>query len=192
MDGRRFFRYATVAAVVVCYATILIGGNVMASDSGLACPDWPTCHGSFAPPLAGGSGIEWAHRLSALVLSASIAVMTAAALLFERGRPALLRTSGVAAALVLAQALLGGVVVESDLVVGVVLLHLALATALFALLLILALIANFREIPPKWVEFAKHASEELPASVQLARSRSSSGARDRSPNADPHPTSPGA
>jgi heme A synthase len=192
MDGHRFFRYAAIASVVVCYVTILIGGNVMASDSGLACPDWPTCHGSFVPPLVGGSGIEWAHRLSALALSATIAAMAAAALLFERSRPALLQMSGASAGLVLAQALLGGVVVETELTVGLVLLHLALATALFALLLVLALLANFREIPKPWVEFARRASEELPPSARLARSRGAAGSSRSAPPTDKHPASPGA
>ena len=160
MRGHRLFRYATVAAVLVCYATILIGGNVMASDSGLACPDWPTCHGTLAPPLSGGTGIEWAHRLSALVLSVSIAFVTALALLAERRRPILVRLSLAASCLVVAQALLGGVVVESDLLVGVVLVHLALATALFALLVFLALLANFRDVPKRWLDFARHATEE--------------------------------
>ncbi len=165
MQGHRLYRYAVVLAVLVCYATILIGGNVMASDSGLACPDWPSCHGTFTPPLSGGSGIEWAHRLSALVLSLVIGAMTALALLFERSRPVLVRLSGAAAALVLAQALLGGLVVESDLTVGLVLAHLALATALFALLLVLALLANFREVPRRWIEFAWRASEAAPVPV---------------------------
>lgn len=162
MRGHRAFRYATVAAVLVCYATILIGGNVMASDSGLACPDWPSCHGTFAPPLSGGTGLEWSHRLSALALSLTIAVVTALALAFERRRPALVRLSAAAAALVVAQALLGGVVVESDLTVWVVLLHLALATALFALLLLLALLANFRDVPQRWIDFARRATEAAP------------------------------
>ncbi|MCI4361485.1 MAG: COX15/CtaA family protein [Thermoplasmata archaeon] len=192
MDGHRWFRYATIAAVIVCYATILIGGNVMASDSGLACPDWPSCHGTFTPPLAGGAGIEWAHRLSALVLSLTIAGMTAIALVVERARPALLRLSGAASLLVLAQALLGGVVVESELTVGIVLLHLALATGLFALLLLLSLLANFREIPKPWVEFARRASEELPASERLARSgHSAPGSRAPAPPEN-RPASPGA
>ena len=163
MDGHRFFRYATIASVVACYVVILIGGNVMASGSGLSCPSWPSCGGTFTPPLNGPAGIEWAHRLSALTLSLIIAVMTLAALLFERNRrPALLRLSGAAAILVVAQALLGGLVVETDLLVVTVLAHLALATALFALLLVLALLANLREIPRPWIEFARRASEELP------------------------------
>jgi heme A synthase len=182
MRGTTFFRYATLAAVLTCYATILLGGNVMASDSGLACPDWPTCHGTFLPPLQGGSGIEWSHRLSALVLSVSIAVMAAAALLFERNRPALVRLSLAAAALVVAQALLGGVVVESNLVVGVVLAHLALATALFALLLVVALLANLRQVPRRWVEWVRQASEETPATARAPLER---------PATPPAPAEPG-
>ena len=164
MRGHRWFRYATIAAVLVCYATILIGGNVMASDSGLACPDWPSCHGTFAPPLSGGTGLEWSHRLSALALSLTIAGVTALALVFERSRPVLVRLSGAAAFLVVAQALLGGVVVETDLTVWVVLLHLGLATALFALLILLSLLANFRDVPQRFLDFARRATEASPQS----------------------------
>jgi heme a synthase len=193
MDGHRFFRYATIASVVACYVVILIGGNVMASGSGLSCPSWPSCGGTFTPPLNGPAGIEWAHRLSALTLSLIIAVMTLAALLFERNRrPALLRLSGAAAILVVAQALLGGLVVETDLLVVTVLAHLALATALFALLLVLALLANLREIPRPWIEFARRASEELPASEQLARAGGASSEGRTPAPAENRPASPGA
>ena len=173
--GHTFFRYAAVAAVLACYVTILIGGNVMASDSGLACPDWPTCHGTLAPPLVGGQGIEWAHRISAFVLSVTILVMCVGAIIAERARPVLIRLSAASAALVLAQALLGGVVVETDLTVDIVLLHLGLATALFALLILLALLANFREIPRRWLDFARRASEDVPPSVRWAESGAPEG-----------------
>jgi heme A synthase len=193
MDGHRLFRYATIASVVVCYIVILIGGNVMASGSGLSCPSWPSCGGTFTPPLNGPAGIEWAHRLSALTLSLTIAGMTALALVFERSRrPALLRLCGAASILVVAQALLGGLVVETDLLVITVLLHLALATALFALLLVLALLANLREIPRAWVEFARRASEDLPASVQLARAGGSVHDGSGSSSSEKRPASPGA
>jgi heme a synthase len=193
MDGHRFFRYATIAAVAVCYVVILIGGNVMASGSGLSCPSWPSCGGTFTPPLNGPSGIEWAHRLSALVLSVTIAVMTLAALLYERNRrPALLRLSGAAAILVLAQALLGGLVVETDLLVILVIAHLAMATALFALLLVLALLANLREIPRPWIEFARRASVDLPATEQLARSGGNAANRGATTPSENRPASPGA
>lgn len=160
MRGHDLFRYGAAVAAGLCYLTILLGGNVMASDSGLACPDWPTCHGSFLPPLAGPTGVEWAHRLSALVLSLAVVALTSLALLFERTRPVLLRLTLASLGTVVGQALLGGVVVTSELAVGLVLFHLGLATALFGLLLLLVLLANLREIPRRWIDWARHAAEE--------------------------------
>jgi cytochrome c oxidase assembly protein subunit 15 len=158
--GHDLFRYAAVGAFLLCYLTILLGGNVIASDSGLACPDWPTCHGSLSPPLSGGTGIEWSHRLSALALSVATGSVLALGVVFERTRPVLLRISVAAFATVIGQAALGGLVVTSDLTVAIVLMHLALATVLFGLLLVLALVANLREIPRRYLEWARHAAEE--------------------------------
>jgi heme A synthase len=167
--GHRIFQGLAVSSVVACYVVILIGGTVMANDAGLGCPTWPSCHGTFFPAIQGAAGIEWAHRLSAFVLSVLIAALMVAALLFERARPALVRLTGAAACLVVAQALLGGVVVESGLLVAFVLLHLALATALFGLLLLIAFLSTYRTMPKRWVEWVRRASEELTPSEQLAR-----------------------
>ncbi|MCI4336157.1 MAG: COX15/CtaA family protein [Thermoplasmata archaeon] len=163
MRGHDLFRYTAIAAVIACYVTIILGGNVMASDSGLACPDWPSCHGTFAPPLSGGTGIEWTHRLAAFGLSVIIAFLAVLAVAFERSRPVLLRLTMLSLSTVVAQALLGGVVVVSNLYVAIVLLHLALATALFGMLLILVGLSNLRELPRRWLDWARHAAEEEPA-----------------------------
>jgi heme A synthase len=89
-----------------------------------------------------------------------------------------------AALLVAAQAFLGGLVVETDLVVGIVLLHFLLATILFGLLLLLAFLANLREIPKRWAAWAERAADEEPASVTLARiAREDSPGDVRSPGA---------
>jgi heme A synthase len=165
MRGHDVFRVLAVLACLACYVTILLGGNVMASDSGLACPDWPTCHGTFLPPLSGPTGIEWAHRLSAATLALLTASLALAGLLFERGRATLARLGGAAFVLVLAQAALGGWVVVSGLTVAIVLLHLAAATVLFGLLLLLALLANLREMPRRWVAWIHRATEERPLPV---------------------------
>ncbi|MCI4367261.1 MAG: COX15/CtaA family protein, partial [Thermoplasmata archaeon] len=91
IDGHAVFRYGTLVAFLLCYVTILLGGNVMASDSGLACPEWPTCHGTFLPALSGPSGIEYGHRLAAGVLGLSIFLLAAVAFRYERPRPILQR-----------------------------------------------------------------------------------------------------
>jgi heme A synthase len=158
VDGHTIFRYGTIVAFLLCYATILLGGNVMASDSGLACPDWPTCHGTFLPSLSGGSGIEYGHR----ILGLSIFLLAAVAFRYERPRPILQRMAYWASALVVAQALLGGVVVDSGLAIDLVLVHFFLATVLFGLLLILTAIANLRDIPKRWVDWAWRATDGLP------------------------------
>jgi heme A synthase len=165
MRGHDLFRCATLFAVVLCYATILLGGNVMASDNGLACPSWPSCYGNgnFLPAFQGGAAVEWSHRVMAFFLASSVLVLAVLAVAFERGRPALLRMSAVALGLVVTEALLGGLVVKSSLSVTLVLTHLAIATALFGLLLVLALLANFRELPTRWVAWARRALEENPA-----------------------------
>lgn len=178
MRGHDLFRYGAAVAAALCYLTILLGGNVMASDSGLACPDWPTCHGTLVPPLTGPTGIEWAHRLSALVLSLAILALTSLALLFERTRPVLLRLTLASLGTVIGQALLGGVVVTSDLAVGLVLFHLGLATALFGILLLLVLLANLREIPRRWIDWARRAADEtvpLDPGLQPRRAPSPAG-----------------
>jgi heme A synthase len=169
MERHTAFRLLAVAAFAATYVTILLGGNVMASDAGLACPDWPTCHGTLLPPFSGATAIEWSHRVSAFVTGILVAALAFVGLVAERRRPVLRGLSICAALLVAAQAFLGGLVVETDLVVGIVLLHFLLATILFGLLLLLAFLANLREIPKRWAAWAERAADEEPASVTLAR-----------------------
>jgi heme a synthase len=162
MRGHDLFRYAAVAGCLLCYTTILLGGNVMASDSGLACPDWPSCfgNGNYLPAFQGGVALEWSHRVSAFFLSTSILVLSLLGIAYERQRKVLLRIALAALGLVVSEALLGGLVVESQLRTDLVLVHLGIATALFGLLLVLVLLANLRELPRRWIEWARRASDE--------------------------------
>jgi len=186
MRGHDLFRIAAVLALVLCYTTILLGGSVITTDNGLACPDWPTCYGNgnLLPAFTGGAAIEWSHRVSAFVLSVGVLALALLGVAFERTRKVLLRLALGSLALVVTEALLGGVVIETSLLAGVVLLHLAIATVLFGMLLVLALLANLRELPQRWVDWARRASEEDPEAVRAAA--------DRLP--DPHgaPSSGGA
>jgi len=164
LRGHDLFRYAAIASCLLCYTTILLGGNVMASDNGLACPDWPSCfgNGNFLPAFQGGVALEWSHRVSAFFLSSAILVLTLLGVAYERQRKALLRLALGALGLVVTEALLGGLVVESLLRPSLVIVHLGVATALFGLLLILVLLSNLRELPRRWIEWARRASDESP------------------------------
>ncbi|HTZ61711.1 MAG TPA: COX15/CtaA family protein [Thermoplasmata archaeon] len=188
MRGHDFFRIAAVVALVLCYTTIILGGNVITTDNGLACPDWPTCfgNGNFFPAFSGGAAIEWSHRVAAFFLSASVLVLTLLGVAFERGRRVLLKLSFGALALVVTEALLGGVVIETSLLAGIVLLHLAIATVLFGILLVLTVLANLKEMPRRWIEWARRASEEDPQ-LAAAAARAASAVRPSRPAERPIP-----
>src|SRR5216683_686671 len=58
-------RRLAAAAAFLTLVLIVAGGLVTNTDSGLACPDWPTCFGSPMPHMVGGVAVEHTHRLIA-------------------------------------------------------------------------------------------------------------------------------
>jgi len=162
-QGRDLFRWSAIASFIACYATMMLGGEVLASGAGLGCASWPSCNGSFAPPLVGAAAIEWSHRLGAATLSVFVTVLFVSALLFERKRPTLIRLSSFAFSAVLLEGLLGGVVVETGLMVWLVVLHFAIATALLGFLAMIVLLGNMPQLPKRWLDWAREASTDRPA-----------------------------
>jgi heme A synthase len=161
MRGTTVFRALTLLSLAACYVTILIGGNVIASGSGLGCPTWPLCGSAPWPSsFSGAAAIEFSHRASAFVLSVLILAMALVGAVYERHRPALQRLCYSSLAVVVLEALLGGVVVDSALTVGIVLVHFAVATVLLVLLLLLAVLANVRSLPPRWKAWARYAMSD--------------------------------
>ncbi len=128
----RFFSYGSV---VTTYVLIVIGGFVAGSNSGEACPDWPTCNEQIIPALSGSVLIEFSHRLVTLLVVIFISATLVVAWKNYRNSKGVVILSTTAFALVVAQALLGMVVVRSGLDSVIVAAHLGLATGVFAVVL---------------------------------------------------------
>jgi heme A synthase len=139
------FRWLVLVTLAVMYALIIVGGIVRATGSGDACPDWPRCHGSLVPPFERDVLIEFSHRLLASLVGFLVLGTAIAAWRWERQTKVLVWGSVVAVALVIAQIVLGGATVLSDLSANIVMAHLSLAAALLATLVVLA-VASFRPL----------------------------------------------
>ncbi|HEY6573071.1 MAG TPA: COX15/CtaA family protein [Candidatus Eisenbacteria bacterium] len=66
--------WASLASLLVL-CQVALGGWVSSSGAALACPDFPTCHGSWLPKMEGLIGIHYAHRLGAYVVTLVILAM---------------------------------------------------------------------------------------------------------------------
>jgi cytochrome c oxidase assembly protein subunit 15 len=129
---RRLALVSTVATLVL----VTIGGLVRATKSGLGCgTDWPHCSGALVPALESRAVVlEFSHRLAAAAVVVALgALATLAWRQRHRSRPVFVGAV-VALGLVLAQALLGALVVVLELEAVSVALHLAAAMALLAIL----------------------------------------------------------
>lgn len=136
--GLAGFRRLVLASVGVGLVLIAIGGTVRATDSGLACPDWPACYGQWIPPSDLHMWIEHTHRLVAGVLLLLIWALAVWTLRRFRDRSELLWPVLGAWVLVHVQALLGALVVWNLLKAELVTAHLGMAMAVVGLLIVLA------------------------------------------------------
>ena len=138
--GLSKYQWLVLATCLTTYALIIVGGIVRTTGSGDACPDWPRCHGQLVPPLQTDVLIEFSHRL--LASAVGFLVVGIAVSGWRSQRDQVVRWGGVlAVGLVIAQIILGGATVLSDLSANIVMAHLALASALLATLAVIAIVS---------------------------------------------------
>ncbi len=124
---------------------LFLGSVVHATESSLACPDWPTCYGSMVPEMTGGVFWEHLHRLVAGGLVLIFAAATYMGWKPEAHRPAVRRWAIAGIALLIVQSVFGGLTVLMQLPDAVSTTHLALAFLFLALSTGLAVVTS-----PRW------------------------------------------
>ncbi|MGI8425620.1 MAG: heme o synthase [Actinomycetota bacterium] len=133
----RFSKLAWTAAGSTL-ALITLGALVRATDSGEACPDWPTCFGKWVPPLRAQTIIEYSHRLSASVVGFLVLALAVTAWLKHRTQRSIFLPSFLALLTVGFQAWIGRQVVLGGLPRNLVALHLFTALTVLGLLTFVA------------------------------------------------------
>jgi heme A synthase len=136
------FQILALASAVGAFVLLVAGGFVTQTGSGLGCPDWPLCHGKVVPDFSNANtAIEWTHRTVAAIVGVLVLVTTFFAWRDRRGEVRILWTATMSLVLVIVQAGLGGATVLSELNPVVVVIHLSMASAVFAMAVATALLA---------------------------------------------------
>ena len=120
----RTIRVVAVVTAVLVYVLIVLGAVVRTTNSGLSCPDWPTCYGHWLPlpsdiaalPTVGYAYwqvmLEWVHRLIAgFFVGPLVLLLAILTFLRRRERPRIALTGGLLLVLLLVQGALGGLTV---------------------------------------------------------------------------------
>ena len=99
-------------ALFSTYVLMVFGGIVTSTGSGLGCPDWPLCYGTFNPPPKMDAWIEWGHRL--LGANAGLFILLSFLSVWKnyRGLPRI--TISVALGMLIVEVILGGLVVLKE------------------------------------------------------------------------------
>lgn len=178
----RFFRRLTLFTVVTVYLLIAAGGIVRSTGSGMGCPDWPKCFGSWVPPteayqlpsdykeLYGAklkgevefnvvkTWTEYVNRLLGVFTGLLIfSTLLASVRYLRSNRSYLFYASLIAFILVGLQGWLGSKVVSTELHPLMVTLHMVVAIIIvFVLIYIL-----FRSYPPQQVSLSSEGTPQL-------------------------------
>jgi protoheme IX farnesyltransferase len=151
------FERLAFATAAMTYLLVVIGAIVRSTDSGMGCPDWPTCHGSWIPPIGDSAAwIEWVHRGVAAIIGFMVLGLLILAIRQYRHQRTILWSTVLAFILTGFQAYLGMVTVVENNSGDTVTAHLASALALLALLTFIAIRARYPDALP-----ARGASQRL-------------------------------
>lgn len=151
-----------IATAVLMFALIVVGSIVRTTGSGLACPDWPLCHGKLIPPFDFNIWMEWFHRLLALLVGVLLLATTVVVLARRETRGKLGGLAALSVALYFSQALLGALTVWKLLDPSVVSGHLAVGLLLFATFVTIAVTAGIEAAPDALAAAGPRVPDHLP------------------------------
>ena len=132
------FRYSVYSLAISTYILILLGAYVKAIGAGLACPDWPLCHGKLIPDIHDKLIFaEWFHRLWAMLNGFLLLFVLYLSLEYKTQIPELFGLTLIEVVLYGAQVIFGALTVTQKLEPIIVVMHLGNAVLIIILQLTL-------------------------------------------------------
>lgn len=123
------------SSLVVVYGVAYLGAYVRHASAELACgTDWPLCNGSLVASSGGAVGAHFGHRLAAFGSVLVVFGLVYWASRFRAERPDIFRGTLLAAGLILAQSVIGGMVVIFKLSIFATLSHAGTMALIFVVL----------------------------------------------------------
>lgn len=155
MTPKKFERMA-LGVLVTQVAIVLTGAAVRLTGSGLGCSDWPRCEsGSFVPPSHYHALIEFVNRMVSLPVLAAVLLAIWAASRRAPYRNDLSILSYAILAGVIAQILVGALVIRFDLLPSTVIVHFLISVVLLFFSVVLYHHAR-RETPTSQSSRSRH------------------------------------
>lgn len=145
------YQKTAIATIFVTIALITVGGLVRVAGAGLGCPDWPRCFGRWIPPVSASqlpagydhslfnpflTWTEYVNRLFGILTGFMILFTAVFSISYRKKKPSVFFSSLATLVLVAFQGWLGGQVVESSLAGWLVTVHMIVALAILALLIV--------------------------------------------------------
>lgn len=131
---------------VALFFVLLVWGNLVAGlKAGLACPDWPLCHGRALPPFRFDIWMEFMHRVIAAVASISLFLLSWRRFRSYGGMAKAVPLAAVG--LIAVQIVLGGLVVLLELPVQLTTVHFMMGLVVFLLAFFMMLFDGAGESP---------------------------------------------
>jgi len=125
---------------------LLVWGNLVAGlKAGLACPDWPLCHGKVLPPFRFDIYMEFFHRVIAAVAAGFLVALSWRRYRDYRG--AARAVPVLALGLLAGEIALGGAVVLLHVPVQLTTVHFMIGLVVFLLAVYMASFDGIRELP---------------------------------------------
>jgi heme A synthase len=144
LSAAKYLVYATIlwTFFLIVWGAYLTAGNYggdCGTSTGLVSSDWPFCNGSLSipnPAINYGALVEYIHRTLSVVVSVLLLASTIVVWRLKPRPVAAARALLLSLLMLIVQVALGDVVVNSNLNAVVTALHLANATALFAVMVV--------------------------------------------------------